>query len=114
MISKVENMVVVAWGDKDWVLVKDMVVVYFEGGESVDVYYYFSDVLLSDGSKDDVFMYVEKVIELVVDGVDKYLMQKAEILKFKGDIVGVIEVYKMIIDSKYVECVKYEIGQLGG
>lgn len=114
MNSKAENMVAVAWGDKDWALVKDMAAAYLEGGESADVHYYLSDALLSDGSKDDALMHAEKAIELAADGADKYLMQKAEILKSKGDTAGAIEAYKMITDSKYVERAKYEIGQLGG
>ena len=114
MNSKAENMVAVAWGDKDWELVKDMSAAYLEGGESADVHYYLSDALLSDGSKDDALMHAEKAIELAADGADKYLMQKAEILKSKGDTSGAIEAYKMITDSKYVERAKYEIGQLGG
>jgi hypothetical protein len=41
-------------------------------------------------------------------------MQKAEVLKSKGDTAGAIEAYKMITDSKYLERARYEIGQLGG
>lgn len=114
MNSKAENMVAVAWGDKDWALVKNMAEAYLEGGESADVHYYLSDALLSDGNKDDALMHVEKAIELAADGADKYIMQKAEVLKSKGDTAGAIEAYKMISDSKYLERAKYEIGQLGG
>ncbi|MEQ8707267.1 MAG: hypothetical protein RIC19_25265 [Phaeodactylibacter sp.] len=114
MKSKAENMVAVAWGDKDWALVKDMAEAYLEGGKSADVHYYLSDALLSDGSSDDALMHVDKAIELTSTDADKYIMQKAEILKAKGDSAGAIEAYKMVKDSKYVERAKYEIGQLGG
>ena len=114
MNSKAQNMVAVAWGDKDWALVKDMAEAYLEGGESADVYYYLSGALLNDGSTDDALMQAEKAIELAGDGADKYIMQKAEILKSKGDTAAAIEAYKMITDSKYAERAKYEIGQLGG
>ncbi|NRA50608.1 MAG: hypothetical protein HRU12_15860 [Phaeodactylibacter sp.] len=114
MDSKAENLVAVAWGNKDWTLVKDMSAAYLEGGESADVHYYLSDALMKDGSKDDALVHTEKAIELATEGSDKYVMQKAEILKSKGDKAGAIEAYKAITDSKYVERAKYEIGQLGG
>jgi hypothetical protein len=114
MYSKAENMVAVAWGDKDWALVKDMAEAYLEGGESAAVHYYLSDAMLSEGSKDEALMHAEKSIELTAEGADKYIMQKAEVLKSKGDTAGAIEAYKMITDSKYLERAKYEIGQLGG
>lgn len=114
MNSKAENMVAVAWGDKDWALVKGMAAAYLEGGESADVHYYLSDALLNDGSKDEALMHAEKAIELTTEGADKYIMQKAEVLKSKGDTAGAVAAYKMITDSKYVERAKYEIGQLGG
>lgn len=114
MNSKAENMVAVAWGDKDWSLVADMANAYLENSESADVHYYLSDALVNEGKTDEALTHIDKSIEMAADGPDKYLMQKAELLEAKGDKTAAVEVYKQITDSKYVERAKYKIDEIGG
>lgn len=114
MNSKAENMVAVAWGDKDWGLVVDMANAYLENSESADVHYYLSDALVNEGKTDEALAHIDQSIEIAADGSDKYLMQKAELLEAKGDKTAAVEVYKQITDSKYVERAKYKINEIGG
>ncbi len=114
MFDKAENMVGVAWGDKDWGTVMAMAASFLESRESANVNYYLSDAYLAEGDQDKALMHADKAIEAAAAGEgDKYVMQKAEILEAKGDNAGAVALYKQITDSKYVERAKYKIDQLG-
>lgn len=113
MMSKAENMVAVAWGNKEWAEVEAMVASFVENQASADVHYYMSDALKAKGEHKVAMKYIEQSIGMADAGErDKYLMQKAEILEAQGETAAAVEVYGQIKDGKYVERAKYKVGEL--
>jgi tetratricopeptide (TPR) repeat protein len=116
MLSKAENIVAVAWGDKNWANTAAYATAYLAGKEdNAEVEYYLAYAMKEQAKTDEAIAHIDKAIALSGDEVDdKYYMVKAEALEKAGKNAEAIAAYEMIKGAKYSERAAYKIKELGG
>lgn len=115
MLSKAENIVAVAWGEKNWANTAAYATAYLAAkADNAEVEYYLAYAMKEQGKTDEAVAHIDKAIALSGDTVDdKYYMVKAESLEKAGKKAEAIAAYEMVKGAKYGERAAYKVKELG-
>lgn len=115
MTSKAENMIALAYADKEWDKTLEMAQAFLEDTETAEAHYYMAQALKGQGELNKAVEHAKKAVGIAGEGdTGKYYMVLAESYEALGQTSDALEAYKQVPSGKYSERAQYKINELSG